>query len=132
MTQDSISSRVSVRRRYIRSVDLERDIDDPEALDGYVVTPSVRDAAVRILAGLAATSRQRAFRVIGPYGAGKSAFGVFLARLLKERGQGPATTLLSTALGAAVDVAPWRPLVISGRRVSFAPRAFARGRQRLW
>ena len=64
MTQDSISSRVSVRRRYIRSVDLERDIDDPEALDGYVVTPSVRDAAVRILAGLAAASRQRAFRVI--------------------------------------------------------------------
>ena len=45
---------------------------------------------------------------------------MFLARLLKERGQGPATTLLSTALGAAVDVAQWRPLVISGRRVSFA------------
>ena len=117
---NSIASRVAVRRRYVRSVDLARDIDDSDALDGYVVTPSVRDAAVRILAGLSAESRQRAFRVVGPYGAGKSAFGVFLARLLRERGRGPAMALLSEASGSAVEVAPWRPVVISGRRVSFA------------
>ena len=117
---NSIASRVAVRRRYVRSVDLARDIDDPDALDGYVVTPSVRDAAVRILAGLSAESRQRAFRVVGPYGAGKSAFGVFLARLVRERGCGPAMALLSEANGGPVEVAPWRPMIISGRRVSFA------------
>ena len=97
MTGDTIASRVAVRHRYVRSVDLERDIDDPEALDGYVVNPSVRDAAARILAGLSPQSRQRAFRIVGPYGAGKSAFGVFLAQLLRERGQGPAAALLSQA-----------------------------------
>ena len=116
----SIASRVAVRRRYVRSVDLARDIDDADALEGYVVTPSVRDVAVRILTGLSADSRQRAFRVVGPYGAGKSAFGVFLARLLRERGRGPAMALLAEANGGPVEVAPWRPVVIGGRRVSFA------------
>ena len=99
MTGSSIASHVAIRRRYVRSVDLARDVDDPDALDGYVVTPSVRDAAIRILAGLSATSRQRAFRVVGPYGAGKSAFGVFLAQLVRERCRGSATALLSNATG---------------------------------
>ena len=120
MTRDTIASRVSIRRRYVRSVDLARDIDDPEALDGYIVTPSVRDAAVRILAGLSAQSRQRAFRIIGPYGAGKSAFGVFLAQLLRDRDQGPAAALLLEATGGPIDVPSWRPVIVSGRRVSFA------------
>ena len=114
-----ISSRVAIQRRYVRSVNLARDVDDPEALDGYVVTPSVHNAATRILAGLSAESRQRAFRIVGPYGAGKSAFGVFLAQLLRERGSGPATALLSKTTSGSIDVTPWRPVIISGRRISF-------------
>lgn len=120
MTGDTIASRVAVRRRYVRSVDLARDVDDPEALDGYVVNPSVRDAAARILAGLSPQSRQRAFRIVGPYGAGKSAFGVFLAQLLRERSQGPAAMLLSQTTRNHTDIPPWRPMIVSGRRVSFA------------
>lgn len=120
MTANSISSRIAIRRRYVRSVDLARDVDDPHALEGYVITPSVRDAAIRILAGLSVESRQRAFRIVGPYGAGKSAFGVFLAQLLRERGRGPAMELLSEATRGAIDVPPWRPVIVSGRRVSFA------------
>ena len=116
----SIESRVRVRRRYVRSVDLARDVDDTSALKGYVVTPSVRDGALRILAGISPESSQRAFRVVGPYGVGKSAFGVFLAQLLREQGQGVATSLLSGATDEHFDVAPWRPVVISGRRVCFA------------
>lgn len=115
----TIASRIAIRRRYVRSADLARDVSDPEALDGYVVTSSVRDAATRILAGLSAESRQRAFRVVGPYGAGKSAFGVFLAQLLRDRGSGHAMELLSEATGSSVEVTPWRPIVVSGRRVSF-------------
>ncbi len=115
----TIASRIAIRHRYVRSVDLARDVDDPEALDGYVVTSSVREAATRILAGLSAESRQRAFRVVGPYGAGKSAFGVFLAQLLRDRGCGHALQLLSEATGNSVELTPWRPIVVSGRRVSF-------------
>ena len=119
-TANLISSRVEIKRRYVRSVDLARDADNPEALDGYVITPSVRDTATRILAGLSPESWQRAFRIVGPYGAGKSAFGVFLVNLLRERGNGPATKLLSKATDRSFDVTPWRPIIVSGRRVSFA------------
>ena len=115
----TIASRIAIRRRYVRSVDLARDVDDPEALDGYVVTSSVREAATRVLAGLSAESRQRAFRVVGPYGAGKSAFGVFLAQLLRDRGSGHAMELLAEATGSSAEVTPWRPIIVSGRRVSF-------------
>ena len=119
VTEKSIASRVAIRRRYVRSVNLARDADDPDALDGYVITPSVRDAALRVLAGLSPESWQRAFRVVGPYGAGKSAFGVFLTQLFRERGRGPAMALLAETMGNPVDIAPWRPSIISGRRVSF-------------
>ena len=120
MIKNSISSRIAIRRRYVRSVDLARDVDDPLALEGYIVTPSVRDAALRILAGLSSESRQRAFRIVGPYGAGKSAFGVFLAQLVQERGRGPATELLTEATDESIEATPWRPIIVSGRRVSFA------------
>ena len=115
-----IASRVAIGRRYVRSIDLARDAEDPGALDGYVITPSVRDAAIRILAGLSPESSQRAFRIVGPYGAGKSAFGVFLAQLMRERGRGPATSLLCEEVGGSVDAPPWQPVIVSGRHVSFA------------
>ena len=119
MNENTIASRIAIRRRYVRSVDLARDVDDPDALEGYVITSSVRDAAIRIVEGLSADSRQRAFRVVGPYGAGKSAFGVFLAQLLRDRGCGHAMELLAEATGSSVEVTPWRPIIVSGRRVSF-------------
>ena len=120
MRQNLIESSVSIHHRYLRSVDMERDTDDPESLQGYVVTASVRDAAIRILEGISTESSHRAFRIVGPYGAGKSAFGVFLAQLLLEKGKGLATTLLSEAAGNSINITPWRPVIISGRRVSFS------------
>ena len=120
MADNSIASRIAIRRRYVRSVDLARDVDDPDALDGYVVTPSVRDAAVRLVAGLSSNSRQRAFRVVGPYGAGKSAFGVFVTQLFRECGDGPASTLFAEAVGRSASAGAWTPVILTGRRVSFA------------
>ena len=111
---------MTVRRRYVRSVDLARDVGDPDALEGYVITPTVREAATRILSGLSAASSQRAFRVVGPYGAGKSAFGVFLAQLCLEGVGGPAAALLSESTGADVPDIPWHPVIVSGRRIGFA------------
>ena len=120
MADSTIASRIAIRRRYVRSVDLARDAGDPDALDSYVVTPSVRDAAVRLVAGLSSQSRQRAFRVVGPYGAGKSAFGVFVAQLFRERGVGPASKLFAEAAGRSASAEAWTPVILTGRRVSFA------------
>ena len=107
-----IATRLSIERRYVRSVDIPRDLDDPEALDGYILTPSARDAAVRITEALTPASRQRAFRLVGAYGSGKSAFGLFLARLLRERGRGPATRLLAAALPELPPPPHWQSIVL--------------------
>lgn len=115
-----IAARLSIERRYVRSVDIPRDLDDPEALDGYVLTPSARDAAIRVLDALTPTSRQRAFRLVGAYGSGKSAFGLFLARLLRERGRGPATRLFAAASPDLPSAPHWQSIVLAGRRVSFS------------
>src|SRR3546814_10252543 len=76
VSAQKISDRVHIARRYVRAIDLQRDHLDPGALEGYVLTPSARDAATRLAVGLGPKSSQRAFRVVGPYGSGKSSFGV--------------------------------------------------------
>jgi len=70
-----------VHPRYMRSVHLERDFVDPSSSLGYVVTPVARNAVLRICAGFNTGSTQRAFRLSGDYGSGKSAFGLALARV---------------------------------------------------
>ncbi len=118
-----IGEAVRVARRYVRSIDLGRDLTDARALDGYVVTPSVREAMDRMLAGLREGSTHRAFRVTGPYGSGKSAFGLALARLALERlrsdAGGQASDLLAEGgVDLRTDLPTYLPVVATGRRTS--------------
>lgn len=70
-----------IRSRYIRAVNIERDLNDEAALEGYLLTDTVRDALARLCVGLQSGSSQRAWRITGAYGSGKSAFGLFLSSL---------------------------------------------------
>jgi hypothetical protein len=65
----------------MRSVHLERDFSDTASSLGYILTPLAADALSRICAGFRPDSTQRAFRISGDYGSGKSAFGLALARI---------------------------------------------------
>lgn len=115
-----IHNRVMVARRYVRAVDMARDLKDPAALDGYVVTPSARDGLARIVAGLRQGSTQRAFRVTGPYGSGKSSFGLLLARVFGGgTGDGPVAEILQQTVGEP-EVPRYLPVVLVGRRTSLA------------
>lgn len=120
-----IGDRVGIARRYVRSIELERDFADPTALEGYVVTPTVLDTLQRILQGLAEDSTHRAFRITGPYGSGKSAFLLLLARLFAEQGRQPASArdLLARRgpgqLALLRQARCYEPLVVVGRRESF-------------
>jgi len=78
----SIADLFRIDARFVRSVNLERDFYDAHALDGYVFVPTLDRALGRIVSGLRPASGQRAWRITGDYGAGKSSFGVALARLL--------------------------------------------------
>lgn len=118
-TVATIADRVRLARRYVRAVDLARDFRDPRALDGYVVTASVRQAIDRLNDGLRSGSTQRAFRVTGPYGSGKSSFGLFLAKLLSRDPDAMAIAAVAGASGSA-EVPGFKPLLVVGRRASFA------------
>jgi hypothetical protein len=113
----TIADHVAIARRYVRSIDLRRDLDDPEALEGYILTGTVREAVTRVLHGLRAGSRQRAFRVTGPYGVGKSSVGLLIAKLL--RGDPDAMRVARPILVDGPTPPAYEPILLNGRRGSF-------------
>jgi hypothetical protein len=72
----------SVAPRYTRSVNIERDIDDASAPNGYILTPIGKDCLARVHSAVAGVPGPRAWSVTGPYGSGKSAYVLFLVNLL--------------------------------------------------
>jgi hypothetical protein len=75
----------SVAPRYTRSISLERDLENAQAMAGYILTPTGHDLLTRIARMLDGEPSQRAWTLTGPYGSGKSAFALFLATLLGGR-----------------------------------------------
>ena len=82
MTKTLETPAVRVRGRFHRSVQLAKDWEGRADLSGYLVTPTVRDLARRLLGELALPDGVRAWSLTGPYGTGKSSFALFLSRLL--------------------------------------------------
>lgn len=81
MPNKSVSKLFRIRNRFLRSAHLGRDFRDPSALSGYVLTDFARSCLRRLAYGLKARSGQRAWRVTGDYGSGKSSFALLLAHL---------------------------------------------------
>jgi hypothetical protein len=79
--QTAMDQLLQIRPRFMRSVHLERDICDTSSSEGYILTPVAKNALTRICASFYGNSTQRAFRIAGDYGSGKSAFGLALARV---------------------------------------------------
>lgn len=80
-----ISDLFRVQDRFLRSAHLERDFADPKALNGYVLTPQTKQYIERLATGLRDKSGQRAWRITGDYGSGKSSFALLLAHLFGEQ-----------------------------------------------
>ena len=72
---------VQIARHYRRSVRIDADMGRSEALDGYVLTYTAREA-LSIMARQINGSTDRAFTWTGPYGGGKSSLAVVLASAL--------------------------------------------------
>lgn len=85
----TVASLLRIHPHFMRSVHLERDYLDPGSSMGYVLTPMAEQALTRIGQGFRHRSTQRAFRVAGDYGSGKSAFGLALARTAAGDGNIP-------------------------------------------
>ena len=79
-----LSELFHVASRFHRSVHLERDFYTGNALDGYVLTVTARETLRRVIAALDHESTSKAWTLTGPYGSGKSAFALFIAKLLDD------------------------------------------------
>ncbi len=77
----TLSNYFSFKRRYSRSINLERDWQKVDTLAGYIPTERAIYATKRILTSLIGASDQRAWTLTSVYGTGKSAFAHFLASL---------------------------------------------------
>jgi hypothetical protein len=86
MTNKALAEYFDVHRRYYRSVNLERDLDKPDAVRGYIPTERSADALSRVLQALNNPKSHRAWTITGVYGTGKSAFAHYLACLCSEEG----------------------------------------------
>ena len=82
MVNTRLSDIFHITERFQRSVHLERDFYTENALDGYVVTVKARETLARLITARENEATSKAWSLTGPYGAGKSAFALFAAKLL--------------------------------------------------
>ncbi len=81
-TFPSLANYVHIHQAAIRAIRLESDWHMPGVMSSYVLTAQARSSLERILAGLEGNHIARAWTLTGPYGSGKSYFGLFLMNLL--------------------------------------------------
>ena len=119
----SLVERVHVARRYQRAINIDSDMSDPSALEGFICPRSSAEV-LETMADHVHTTGQGAFTWTGPYGTGKSSLAVVLGAALNgtKRLRSEAETLLGQPTFEALTKAlpprtrGWRILPVSGRR----------------
>ncbi|MCO6433069.1 hypothetical protein [Nitrosomonas nitrosa] len=76
---------IKINTNYMRSINLERDSDSNNVYP-YIPTSRAIQTLARIAETINKNETPRSWALIGPYGSGKSAFGLFLDQLLSEPG----------------------------------------------
>jgi hypothetical protein len=106
MTNQPLSAYFELHRRYYRSVNLERDLDKSDTVQGYVPTERSAEALRRILSAIEDPNVHRAWTLTGAYGTGKSAFVHYLAALCAPEGSRVAAEALAIAKQAFAADSP--------------------------
>lgn len=81
----TVGDLMQINPRFRRSVQIEMDLNDPTSTEHYIVTDFVRNCFGRISASFEQGCTQRAWRLTGDYGSGKSAFALALAKAAAGR-----------------------------------------------
>ncbi len=122
-----LSDTVHVARRFMRSIRVDTDLNDPAALEGFICSQSATDALLVMGKHREATSHG-AFTWTGPYGSGKSSLAVALSALLAGPYETAATLFASSNSGDASEVLrlfrptdkPWSIVPVVGQRADAA------------
>ncbi|MDA7979455.1 MAG: hypothetical protein MPJ50_11885 [Pirellulales bacterium] len=101
-------------QRYSRSVHLERDFADTTALDQYIVTERIGQLFRQFATAFGDGSTERAWRITGDYGTGKSCFALALARVCGI-GSGQVPKQLSS-VSKGLSKADALPILVTGAR----------------
>lgn len=72
---------IKINRKYTRSVNIERDLASSEAATGYIPTIRGIDTFKRFTQTISEEDTPRSWALVGPYGTGKSSFGLFLTAI---------------------------------------------------
>lgn len=102
---------LQVRPHHLRSVQIERDYADRGSTLHYAVTPFVASTVERLSQGFEPSSTQRAWRLTGDYGSGKSSLALALARLAAAE-----PDLLPEPLHGSVSPSRLEPVLFVGER----------------
>lgn len=76
---------ITLKRRYSRSINLERDLSVIDSVLGYIPTAWTLEIVERILTAFSTPHSTRAWTITGVYGTGKSAFAHFLTSLIAPK-----------------------------------------------
>lgn len=121
--RNHIADYLTLAGQHTRSIALDRDLSDDSFVDGYLLTPNATSALRQIGDGLANRRAQRAWKIVGPYGSGKSALGVLLAQLFAGPERRPAAakslTKISPQIAEQFKTANRFSLAVVGARISF-------------
>jgi len=117
-----ISDLFQVQNRFLRSAHLERDFADPKALKGYVLTPQTQTYLERLALGLNPNSGQRAWRITGDFGTGKSSFALVTAHLFGGKSTNLPVRLRQAINFKKLEVTQPRllPVLVTGSRQPLA------------
>ncbi len=78
----SLASLVHIRQAGVRSINVEQHLRRTGLAEGYILTAQAKRSLLRILDRAGGDAPQRAWTLTGPYGSGKSYFGLYLMNLL--------------------------------------------------
>ncbi len=121
MTSIPVTELFNTEARFFRSIHLERDFSDGSALSGYILTPKLKQYLETLSEGFRPDSRRRAWRITGDFGAGKSAFALYLSRLLSHSEKTlPKNLRQDSFLPEGGKKARFLPVLVTGNREPIA------------
>lgn len=119
----ALNKRVQISRRFLRSIRIDADLGEANALDGFVCPQSSAEVLMTLARHVSETG-QGAFTWTGPYGSGKSSLVVAMSALLNGNAElqkqaakvfgKPLTTTMWNALPTGSK--GWRIVPVVGRR----------------